>query len=235
MKALRIAGKVITWISVAVTVLMVIFTFFSVMTFDRNDREVLGHRFYVVQSDSMAKTDFSSGDIVVTKKVNPAELREGDIITFISQNADSYGETVTHKIRGKTRDKQGDPAFITYGTTTGSNDPTPVSYPYVLGKYVFHVPGIGAFFLFLKTTPGYIVCVFVPFLILLLLQGIRMFKLFKKYKREQQEELDDERKQIEEEKKESAEMLKKLEELQRQLAEQQGQQAPAEEAPQPNQ
>ena len=85
MKALRIAGKVITWVIVVVTALMVIFTFFSVMTFDRNDREVLGHRFYVVQTDSMAKTDFSAGDIVVTKKVNPAELKEGDIITFISR------------------------------------------------------------------------------------------------------------------------------------------------------
>ena len=148
MKALRIAGKVITWIIVAVTALMVIFTFFSVMTFDRNDREVLGHRFYVVQSDSMAKTDFSSGDIVVTKKVNPAELREGDIITFISQNADSYGETVTHKIRGKTRDKQGDPAFITYGTTTGSNDPTrklplrarKIRFPRSRNRRVFPLP-----------------------------------------------------------------------------------------------
>ena len=44
-------------------------------------------------------------------------------------------------------------------------------YPYVLDKYETNIPKVGRFFMFLKTTPGYIVCILIPFLLLILLQG----------------------------------------------------------------
>ena len=51
----------------------------------------------------------------------PAELNEGDIISYLSLNPESYGEVVTHKIRTLTQDDKGAPGFITYGTTTGED------------------------------------------------------------------------------------------------------------------
>lgn len=217
-KALNIIKTILVWLVVAAAVFMMIFTIVSVMTFDRNDRGLFGFKFFVVQTDSMSATDFSAGDIAVSKTVEPASLKEGDIITFISQNSESFGETITHKIRRLTTDAEGNPGFVTYGTTTDSDDDTVVTYPYVVGKYVGHIPGVGAFFLFLKTTPGYIVCIFVPFLLLILYQGLNVIRLFRKYKKEQSDALAEERRQIEEEKKQSAEMLQRLQELQAQLA-----------------
>lgn len=199
-------------------VVMMLFTFFSVFTMDQNQRSILGFRAMIVQSDSMAATDFKAGDIIFTKQVDPSTLKEGDIITFISQDPASYGETVTHKIRSRTYDTDGSPGFVTYGTTTNTNDSTIVTYQYVQGKYIGSVPNAGTFFQYLRTTQGYILFVLIPFLLLILNEGINCIRLFRQYKREQQEELDAERRQLEAERQQSAEMLKELQALKAQLA-----------------
>ena len=218
-KALKIISTVLVWILVAVTVGMMIFTVISVNTLDQSNRSIFGYKFFIVRSDSMSATDFKAGDIVFTKNCNPATLKEGDIIAFISQNSHNYGETVTHKIREKTTDADGNPAFVTYGTTTGKDDEVPVSYAYVLGKYTGKIPSVGSFFQFVKTTPGYICCILVPFLLLIIYQGINCIALFRKYKKEQLAVLTAEREQIEEERRQSLEMMKELQALKAQLAE----------------
>lgn len=225
-KFLNVIKTIFVGLVVAMAVSMMIFTVVSVTTFDRNDRAIFGYKFYVVQTDSMSATDFNAGDIAVAKEVDPSTLREGDVITFISQDSESFGETITHKIRRLTTDANGNPGFVTYGTTTNTDDQTIVTYPYVVGKYVWRIPGVGAFFLFLKTTPGYIICIFVPFLILILYHGINVIRLFRKYRKEQTEAMEAERRQIEEERKQAVEMMEKLQALQAQMAVQQGTAAP---------
>ncbi len=130
--------------------------------FDRADRSLFGYKAFIVLSDSMSATDFDAGDLVLVKEVDPAVLQAGDIISYQSTNTENYGEVVTHKIRELTTDAQGNPGFITYGTTTDTNDENIVTYSFVLGKYQTRLPGVGRFFQFLKTTPGYIVCIFTP-------------------------------------------------------------------------
>ena len=135
MKALSIIRKIVVWLLVILAAAMMIFTIVSVSTFDRTDRDLFGYKAFIVLSDSMSKTDFDAGDLVLVKEVDPATLQEGDIIAYTSQNTSNYGEVVTHKIRTLTTDANGEPGFITYGTTTDTNDETVVTYPYVLGKY----------------------------------------------------------------------------------------------------
>ena len=161
---------------------MMVFTIVSVATFDRSDRSLFGYKAFIVLSDSMSKTDFDAGDLILVKEVDPALLKEGDIIAYQSTNTENYGETVTHKIRELTTDAKGNPGFITYGTTTGADDETIVTYEYVLGQYQKAIPKAGKFFQFLKTTPGYIICIFLPFLLLIVIQGVRSIKLFRRYK-----------------------------------------------------
>ena len=138
MKALNIIRSIFAWLMVALAVGMMIFTVISVSTFDRADRSLFGYKAFIVLSDSMSKTDFSAGDLVLVKEVDPSTLKEGDIIAYTSQNTSNYGETVTHKIRKLTTDANGEPGFVTYGTTTDTDDETVVTYPYVLGKYSSH-------------------------------------------------------------------------------------------------
>ena len=225
-KALQIIKTILVWLIVAVAVGMMIFTLISVNTFDQTDRNIFGFKFFIVTSDSMSATDFDAGDIAISKNVDPKTLKEGDIITFLSQDPDSFGEVITHKIRRLTTDANGRPGFVTYGTTTDNDDKTVVTHEYVVGQYVGRIPKVGLFFQFLKTTPGYIVCILTPFLLLILSQGLNCVRLFRQYKKEQMEEMKAERAKIEEERAESQRMMAELMELKAQLAKKDGEQTP---------
>ena len=216
-KALNIIKTTLVWLVVLAAVSMMIFTVISVTTFNRNDRDLFGYKMYIVNSDSMSKTDFDAGDLILVKEVDPSTLKEGDIITFMSQDTDHFGETITHKIRKLTTDAEGNPGIITYGTTTDTDDETIVTYPYVLGQYKSHIPKLGTFFNFLKTTPGYFVCIFIPFMLIIIYEGVKFFNLFRRYKKEQMDEMEAERAKIEEERAANAKMLEELQALKAQL------------------
>lgn len=216
-KAFTILKTTIVSLIVLLAVSMMIFTIISCTTFNRNDRDLFGYKMFIVNTDSMAATDFNAGDLILTKEVDPKTLKEGDIITFMSQDTNSFGEIITHKIRKLTTDAEGNPGFVTYGTTNNVDDATIVTHSYVLGKYESHIKGLGTFFNFLKTTPGYFVCIFTPFMLIILYEGVKFFTLFRRYKNEQMEEMQAEKDKIEAEKAENAKMLEELKALKAQI------------------
>lgn len=230
-KILNISFKVVVWLLVAFTVFMMIFTVVTVSTVDKNERSIFGFKFYIVRTDSMSKSDknadmdvhFNAGDIVMIKNVkDPTALSAGDIIAFISTNEASYGETVTHMIREVKRTEDGKLlGYVTFGTNTGTDDEALVEPTYVLGKYSGKLPMVGNFFAFVKSTPGYVVCILVPFLLLILYNGVNVIRLFRKYKTEQNEIIEAEKAEIAAERKQNEEMLRELQALKEQLARQQ--------------
>ena len=183
-RALEIAKRLIVGIVAAIAVVMVLFTAVTLVTEGKADSSFFGYRGYIVRTDSMSATDFGAGDFIITKELDPAELRVGDIISFVSHSPESYGETVTHKIRALTSDSSGRPAFVTYGTTTNSDDEATVSYEQVIGKYLCRIPFAGRLFAFVRTVPGYIICVFLPFLFLIAVRIADCVHLYKQYRRE---------------------------------------------------
>ena len=213
MKFWKVFRTILVWLVVVLAVFMMVFTIVSVTTFNSNQRTLFGYRALIVMSDSMSATDFSAGDLVLTRYVDPDTLQPGDIIAYSSLDPDSYGETITHKIRSRTTNASGEPGFVTYGTTTDTDDAIVVTYPYVLGKYTGRIPKAGSFFLFLKTTPGYIVCILLPFLLLILMEGVHCIRLFKQYKSEQQTELNEERERLRKDREETQRMKSELAEL----------------------
>ena len=212
-----IIRTVLTWVLLVFSVSVMLFTFVSVSIFDKNDRSVFGYKAFIVLSDSMKATDFEAGDVVVVKEVDPATLREGDIISFISKNSASFGETVTHKIRKAGTTAHGDPGFVTYGTTTDTDDEEVVDYYAIEGKYQFRIPKVGRFFNFIKTVPGYICCILIPFVLFIIAQAVNTLKAFRLYKQEQAEALQAEKDELAAEKKRSEEMMAEIEALKAQL------------------
>ena len=231
-KILNIALKVVTWLLVAFTVFMMIFTIVTVTTVDRNDRSIFGVKFYIVQTDSMSLSEnnkdmdvhFNAGDIVIIKNVEDNRaLQAGDIIAFMSTNSVSYGETVTHMIREVKKTEDGKViGYVTYGTNTGTDDEALVEPEYVLGAYSGKLPGVGNFFAFVKSTPGYIVCILVPFLLLILYNGVNVIRLFRKYKREQMADMQAEKEKLEAERAENQRMMQELLALKAQLDKKEG-------------
>ncbi|MBO7252634.1 MAG: signal peptidase I [Oscillospiraceae bacterium] len=227
-KVWDVISTVFVGIVVVIAVSMMIFTIVSVNTFNRGDRDIFGFKAFIVMSDSMSKTDFDAGDLVVIKEVDPSTLESGDIITYQSQNSHNYGENVTHKIRSRTTTLDGNPGFITYGTTTDTDDEAIVTYPYVQGKYIFALPKVGTFFNFLRTPQGYFLFILIPFLMLVIHQGLNVIKAFRAYKAAQMAEIRRQRAAIAAERRRSEAMMRHLMEVQKQM---QAQQAAAAAAP----
>ena len=239
-KVLNISLRVVTWLLVAFTVFMMIFTIFTVATVDKNDRSIFGFKFYIVRTDSMSLSEknkdmdvhFNAGDIILIENLDDTRnLQAGDIIAFMSTNSISYGETVTHMIREVKKTEEGKLlGYVTFGTNTDTDDEALVEPEYVLGAYAGKLPGVGNFFAFVKSTPGYIICILVPFLLLILYNGVNVIRLFRKYKKEQTDIMAAEREQLEQERAENQRMMAQLLELKAQLEKKDGGSAPAETA-----
>ena len=233
-KIANIAFRILAGLLIAFTVFMMLFTIITVTTVDKNERSVFGARFYIVQTGSMSKSEknadldihFDPGDIIIAKELTNEEklsLKRGDVISFLSVNEESYGETITHMIHEVKRDKDGKLlGYVTYGTNTGAIDEALVEPSYILGLYGGKLPGVGNFFAFVKSTPGYIVCILVPFLLLIAYNGANVIRLFRRYKKEQTAAIEAERAEIAAERQQNLDMLRELQALRDQLAAQSG-------------
>lgn len=218
-RILKITGDVAACLLVVLAVFMIIFTVISTAVLDESERNFLGYRGFVVLSDSMSATDFGAGDIVFIRSIDPAKLKEGDIISYISPE---NGDTITHKIRRLTETANGEPGFITYGTTNDTDDKIIVTYSMVAGKYVFDLPGIGKILAFVQTGPGYLLTVFTPLAIIVVLQTINTVKLYRQYKaalREENEQVDQFKQETQLQESENARIREELEALKEQLKE----------------
>lgn len=219
-RILSVVWKVVVWTFVAFAATMCIFTIIST-TFNKTNRSFLGYQGFIILSDSMSASNINAGDLVITRSVDPSSLQPGDIITFTSRDPDIYGEIVTHMIRDRALDENGKLGFTTYGTTTGVDDKWVVADYYILGKHQATLHGVGNLFYFLKTPAGYISLILIPFLILILNQGINTVSLFRQYRKEKLEEVEQERDDLRREREENEQMRAELAELKRQMAQSQ--------------
>lgn len=246
-KGLSIAVRILALIVVVFSVAMMVFTIFSVSTVNSDKgRTVFGYKFFIVLTGSMSPSDknahldvhFSEGDIIIVEDLDDKEktqLEAGQVITFVSANEETWGKTISHMIRSVIKDEYGNTvAYKTFGTNTDTDDEVAVECDEVLGVYSSKLPKLGKFFNFVKSTQGYILCIFVPFALLILYYGVNCIRLFKRYKREQNKVLEDEKAEIAAERQQNADMMKELlalkAELERKQAEANAQQPAADTA-----
>lgn len=147
---------------------------------------IFGYKFFAVLSDSM-RGDFSVGDMVISKKTDVSSLKEGDIITFISESMECKGSVITHKIK-KINNTENGLSFATFGTATGSDDSAPVSAANVIGKYTTRVPKLGYVFNFVKTPFGYVLFAFLPLMSMIVIEIVKIILMLKEHKKDQLEE-----------------------------------------------
>ena len=124
----------------------------------------------IVISDSMTidknagTGEFNKNDLIIIKKVDPATLEKGDVITYKGKD----GDIITHRITDLITDKvdgQEVPAFETKGDYSPGYDFYPVKYDQVIGEYQFRLPRLGGIAMFLQTPAGVIVILLIPVLI----------------------------------------------------------------------
>ena len=122
-----------------------------------------GYQSYVIYGSSMEPA-IKLGSLVVAEPVNVDDLQVGDIIAFRSPNE----VTVTHRIVG-VREEDGQRYFQTKGDASNDADPQDVSLENSAQQVAYHVPYLGYFVHFAKSTTGIILLIALPALGLLAL------------------------------------------------------------------
>lgn len=124
---------------------------------------VFGYSPVVVLSGSMSHT-FETGDMILLQKVDPANLKVGDVICFKEEET-----VVTHRIMEIQNSEDGTPMYITKGDANNAEDLVPVFPDQVQGIYTgVRLPGLGYFANFLQEPLGMILFIGGPVLLLLL-------------------------------------------------------------------
>ena len=114
---------------------------------------------------------FGEGSLILVTDAEAAELNKGDIIAFFDP-ASKKNAITTHRIEEVISDDEGI-RFKTKGDANNTGDELPVDSSKVIGKYIFHVEGIGNFAMFLQKPIGMLLFIGLPVLAFLIYEFLR--------------------------------------------------------------
>ena len=127
---------------------------------------LVGLKPFVVLSGSM-EPEYPTGSLIYVKKVDPFQLKERDVITFmLNENT-----VATHRVVGIVPDDE-DPTVIRFRTKGDANDfedGTLVHYKNVIGSPVFVIPLLGYFSNYISHPPGLYIAVMGLLVVILLM------------------------------------------------------------------
>ena len=131
----------------------------------------------IVLTDSMYPV-IESGDLIIRHTQEPEDIAVGDVIAFFDP-AGNGSSIVSHRVLEVT-EEDGQIAWKTKGDNNNTEDKLPVPADKLVARYEgTRIPGFGNVALFMQTTPGLIVCVVLPMLLLIGYDMVRR-KLYEK-------------------------------------------------------
>jgi len=118
----------------------------------------------IVLTDSMYPV-IESGDLIICHTAEAEDIEVGDVIAFFDP-AGNGSSIVSHRVLEVT-ELNGEVAWRTKGDNNNTEDRLLVTPDKLVAEYEgTRIPGFGNVALFMQTTPGLIVCVVVPLLLL---------------------------------------------------------------------
>lgn len=140
----------------------------------------------IVLTDSMYPV-IESGDLIICHTAEPEEIQVGDVIAFFDP-AGNGSSIVTHRVMEVT-EQGGQIAWRTKGDNNNTEDRLLVTGDKLVAVYEgTRLDGFGNVALFMQTTPGLIVCVVCPILLLVGYDMVRR-KMYEKSNKKDTDQL----------------------------------------------
>lgn len=117
---------------------------------------VFGYHVFRVSSDSMEPT-LAVGDVILVKSTPAEDIHIDDIITFKSEESQTYGREVTHRVILEPENRDGTFYFQTKGDAPKASLDRVITYDQVRGKYIRKLIVIGKLYGFLSQPIGVVV------------------------------------------------------------------------------
>ena len=137
----------------------------------------------IVLTDSMYP-EIAAGDLIICNTLEPEEVRVDDVISFFDPMGNGTS-VVTHRVL-EIVEENGQLSYRTKGDNNNAEDQVLVPQDKLVGIYRSRIPGLGHVAMFMQTTPGLILCVVCP---VLLMVGFDMLRR-KKYEKAKQQDTD---------------------------------------------
>ena len=147
-----------------------------------NQKAIAGFRVFNVITESMVP-EYKVGDTILTKTVNPSELKIGDDITYMGKKDPFKGMIITHRIVKIEQKDDGKYIIQTKGLANDIEDPE-INESQVYGKVIYKIKSISFINGIIGNLYGMYFAIFIPF-------GIITFVEFILYKRDKETEEDD--------------------------------------------
>ena len=167
-------------IAAAVAVLCVV-----LMTKPGKAPSVLGYTVLRVTTGSMAPT-YEVDTLIVVKKTDPAEIREGDVISFYSSDPMLDGAVNTHRVVRIEKDG-GQYVYTTKGDGNNVEDPYDVKSEYLVGKVIWSSVILGKISRLVSNPLIFIPVILVPLAVILLSNFFQTISLARKIAKEEEE------------------------------------------------
>ena len=117
----------------------------------------------IVLTDSMYP-EISAGDLIICDTIAAEDVQVEDVISFYDPMGNGT-TVVTHRVL-EILEEDGELVFRTKGDNNNAEDRVLVPAESVIGIYRSRIPGAGHIAMFMQTTPGLILCVVCPVLLI---------------------------------------------------------------------
>jgi len=176
-KQVRIILNILIWVFIVIAAAI---TIISLNTKEKGVSNFLGYIPLSIQSASMEPAIYT-GDLIISKKSDTKTLKEGDIISFFSNENDKV-VIITHRIQ-ELKNNNGLASFVTKGDNNALSDEKEVAPGDIVSQYAnITIPKAGYVLDFFKSKLGFSICIILPLFIIFIYQLVNFVLLLTRIK-----------------------------------------------------
>ena len=173
-------------ISIEIIISAIFILFLVIMTAPGKVPQIGGYTVLRVVTGSMAPT-LGTDTLIVVQKTEPAEVKEGDIISFYSSDPALEGAVNTHRVLS-IREESGVYYYTTKGDANNVADSYEASSVYLIGTVCFSSCALGKMARLLANPLIFIPVILIPLAVILICDIARTVKIAGRIAKEEEEE-----------------------------------------------
>ena len=172
-------------ISIGIIIGAIFILFLVIMTAPGKVPQIGGYTVLRVVTGSMAPT-LETDTLIVVRKTEPAEVKEGDIISFYSSDPALEGAVNTHRVLS-IREEDGIYYYTTKGDANNVADSYEASSVYLIGTVCFSSYVMGKLARLLANPLIFIPVILIPLAVILICDIARTVKIARRIAKEEEE------------------------------------------------
>lgn len=184
MKAIKIIGNILYYLLVVVVIL--ILAVVLIQRISNNNFSLAGIKIFNIVTESMVPK-YQVGDILISKTVDPSQIKVGDDLVYLGQEGDFADKIITHQVIAIEQTETGEYKFHTKGIANDQEDPV-VSQSQVYGIIIYKTYILSFISKIINNIYGFYFLIFLPLTLLIIIKIIKVYNEYKQDKEEQVEE-----------------------------------------------